>query len=339
MAETTPCCNGENLSAVTALEMKRTVSLAYSTHRPETLEFIRPLLTGRDWIVLEEPPHPRFREMLEGSLDIETFLMEQDFEYPEFSRRQYQQVRELFRNGTAVFQVEPFLEQLLEIHFRFAEGQTPADLDRDSLAYRVYLRERSATKALITYYRQVCSGDFGAILEAVNQFARADADRFRLRDQLRAEALIGLLRQGGNRVLVEAGPMHVLLERYLRQGLEREIKLEIVSIDQLALVRLGLSGSLFSPGDELTLHHLRGSGPEGGRAALLAARALIYAKIVTKEEQAGATGELPHTLDEYQAIKLVEGLDLVCCRELFGRIGGLSTREAREVVTTYRPPA
>jgi hypothetical protein len=96
-----------------------------------------------------------------------------------------------------------------------------------------------------------------------------------------------------------------------------------------------LRGSLYSPGDELTIGYLLRSSISARREALLCARALIFAKIITKEEMNGNGSDYPHTRNEYETIRLVRPLSLTDCQELFFRTRSLSTMEAAAVVREH----
>jgi hypothetical protein len=43
-------------------------------------------MRGRDLVVLEEPPLPGFREMLDGSYAVDRYVEENAFEFPAFTR-------------------------------------------------------------------------------------------------------------------------------------------------------------------------------------------------------------------------------------------------------------
>jgi len=277
-----------------------TLQIVYATHRPESMEFTERIMRRHEVIVLEEPPHPDFSAMLAGSVDLETYLLEHDLEYHDFSLQQCLALQHAHRSGTTIHQIEPFLEELLAIHEFFAAGRSPAELDPASLRYQVYLREKEATKALIDYYQAVRSDHFPAILLAMKSFARADVARLRLRDKLRAEQILTML-QPGQDIYIEAGPIR----------------------------------SLYSPGDELTIGYLLRSSISARREELLCARALIFAKIITKEEMNGTGNEFPHTRNEYETIRLVRPLSLADCQELFFRTRPLSTVEAAAVVSRH----
>lgn len=314
--------------------MSSAIHLVYSTHRPETLQITAELMAEHDTIFLEEPPHPHFFAMLEGRFSIDEYLMEQDLEYPEFSTQQYNLLQSLYQQGKKIQQIEPFLEQLIQIHFFFADGKGPDDLDQHSLRYQVYLRERDATEALIGYYKAVQKGNFDNILQAVKHFARNDAERFRLRDSLRSEEIVKVLPDSGS-VFIEAGTIHVLLHGFLEQQLHPDRTLETISVEHVALDQLNLHGTLFSPGDELTIAYLNDEKISTELQNLLAARSLIYAKIVIKEEIEENAEIYPHTRNELEVIQLVNSLNISDCRHLFFNIRKLKTKYALKKVKKF----
>lgn len=307
------------------------VDLLYSPHRPEMLELSHGILSDKDVIILEEPPHPTFLSMLDGDLPIEHYIFELDLEFPEFSRRQYTQLRDWHAQGKIIMQIEPFMEHLLQIHHQFSNGSGPDDLIPQSLHHRIYLCEKEATKALLHYYKAVQTGDFTAILDAIIRFAQADGARFRLRDILRAKEI---LRHLDPRVsmAIEAGPIHVLLGRLLESELSPTPCFEIHHLESLALRQIGKTGALRNPGDELTINSILQQQCDNQHLQLLAARSLIYAKIITKEETTPTTEPFPHTENEHRVITLINHLNIAHCKELFSRIRTLPTKEAFDVV-------
>jgi hypothetical protein len=125
------------------------VTIGLSVHRPEMMPLISDLMQRHDALFLEEPPAGNFRQMLQGSVSVDDYLMSLDVEYPEFSQRMCCLLRELHAKGKKIFQVEPFIESLLAIHDFFTKGYEPGELKKNSLQHPVYLAERNATNALL----------------------------------------------------------------------------------------------------------------------------------------------------------------------------------------------
>lgn len=216
--------------------------------------------------------------MLQGALSVDDYLLPADVEYPEFSRRMCCLLQALYQNGKKTIQLEPFLQHLLSVHEFFSGGHSPAELKPQSVRYRVYLAERNATGALLDYYQTVMRGSFEAAIEAIIRFAGYDAARFRLRDDLRA--LAACITQYAA-AFIEAGSIHYSLYRLLRQRLPQQIQVKPVFIAHQALQDRGKNGHLFGPGDQLTLRYIfHPNIKETAREKLLAARSLIYTKLI-----------------------------------------------------------
>jgi len=256
-------------------------------------------------------------------------------EYPDFSRRMCRLLRELKAQGKAICQVEPYLEILLGIHDFFAAGNPPGALSKDSIQYPVYLAERNATAALLAYYQTAVTGTFDETVAAVRRFARRDAARFRLRDSLRAQALAGQLPEHES-AFVEAGVIHYPLWLQLHRQMAVPGRLQVKFLSDAALKTIGKKGRLYGPGDRLTLlyvFHPNLDWPEF--EILLAARSLVYAKLIAKEEITDDLTALPHLCDELACIQTCARLTLADCRRLFARIRRVGTDRARKEVADY----
>jgi hypothetical protein len=295
------------------------LTIVYANHRPETLRLSHPLMDKHQLVVLEEPAHPKFAQMLDNSVDAAVYLLEQDIEYPAFSMEQCRLLRELNQAGAHILQVEPYLERLFAVQNFFADGHTPEELDRSRVEYQVYAREREATGKLIAFYKAARQDDFDNIIASVKEFARSDALRFRLRDFLRARAIASLASQlqKYERICVEAGPMHLLLYRHLRTLLSSGYLVRPVFVEQRALQSIGCRLGLYSPGDTLTAHYLLDNPVSVEYENLLCARALIFMKIVAKEEFSDWHDDFPHLRNECEANRLVKRLSYERCKKLF----------------------
>jgi hypothetical protein len=233
-----------------------------------------------------------------------------------------------------LFQVEPFIEALLGIHEFFADGGSPADLTPGTVRHRVYTAEHLATRALLQFYRVSLNGRFEQTVDAVMAFARADASRFRLRDEMRTEALAVLV-CGRNTAAVEAGYMHALLWRMLQQRVGKDARVRPVHLLGDRLAEAGAKRRNFGPGDVLTLHYLFGPNRNGSELRLLAARSLIYAKLLEKEEMAGRAGEFPHLENERETGRIADLLDYDDCRRLYSLIRRSGTAAALKIAYRY----
>jgi hypothetical protein len=311
------------------------ITLGLSLHRPEMIPFLANWMQRHDAVVLEEPSADGFEQMLQGTLAVDEYLHQLDSEYPAFSRAMCYLLRRLRAEGKKIFQVEPFLEILLGIHEFFAEGHRPEELDPNSIQYPVYLAERNATKALLAYYQTVMTGSFEASIEAIKRFARLDAARFRLRDSLRAQALIPLIKKYSS-AFIEAGVMHYPLWRLLRRQMPLQYEVQLIFIADAAMKTLGKKGHLFGPGDQLTLLYIfHSTFTQPKREAVLAARSLIYSKLIAKEEVSDNLGALPHLRDELACIQISRRLSTADCRKLFPLVRSATSADARQIVAEY----
>jgi hypothetical protein len=311
------------------------VSLGLSLHRPEMISLISEAMRRSEAIFLEDPPAPGFHQMIQGELSVDDYLLPIDVEYPAFSREMCCLLRELHAEGKEIYQVEPFIESLLSIHEFLAEGHKPDDLAENSIHFYVYRAERAATGALLAYYQTVGSGTFEEAIEAIIRFARADAARFRLRDSLRAQALVYLVQEYPSSY-IESGLIHYPLCRLLRDRLPSHVRVQPLFLADAALRSMGKKGHLYGPGDQLTLlyiFHPTISQPEWEK--LLAARSMIYSKILEKQESNGDGETFPHLRDELACIDAVRQLSVNDCRSLFADIRRASTQAARRTITEF----
>jgi len=308
------------------------VTIGFTLHRPEMVPLMAGHMRIHDALFLEEPPTTEFDRMLSGSISLDEYVMTLDSEYPRFTKLMCAALRELKSNGKEIFQVEPYLENLLALHDFFADGGRPDDLNKNTLMYLVYLAEKKSTGALLQYYQTTASRSFDMTVDAVKRFARTDAERFRLRDALRAQELSALIEKFSSS-FVEAGMMHYPLKRLMIRQAPRSMRIKSVFPANEIIQNLGQKGHLYGPGDQLTLLYI--FHPEitaTERETLLAARALIYTKIVTKEELVADITVYPHLQDELICIKATRGLSVNDCRRLFARIRGANTFDARQIV-------
>jgi hypothetical protein len=314
--------------------MKSSATLVLANHRPESVDPARELMASHDAVILEEPPDDLFRQMLAGQMSIASYLQTLDLEYPEFSRRMAFALQELHAAGKTLYQVEPFVEILLEIHERLADGGSPADFPAGTQLHSVYTAERNATAALLDFYKVSVRGRFDEAVEAVKRFARADARRFLLRDRMRADAIVPLL-NGPGAWYIEAGLIHYPLLQELKRRLAADYPLTVTFLMADAVRAMGFRGHLYGPGDLLTLLYRFHPGCSSGREDLLAARALVYNKLITKEEIADTAEPFPHTRDELKAGAIVRTLSLEDCRRLFPAVRRVPTDSARDMVRHY----
>ena len=301
------------------------ITIGFSSHHIEALPYIHAQMERHQVIVLEEPASSRLPAMLDGHISINDYILEFDSGFPEFDRQMCLLLQELHREGRRVIQVEPYLEKLLQIHELFADGVSVEEVVGTADLKGVYQTERRATGALISYYSLSMEGSFAAVVEAVKRFARADAARLTLRERMRARSIISLY-SSSDTMYVEAGYIHYPLYRYLRQELDKKEKIRVIYLLSPVIKKMKGKRRNMGPGDILTLHYAFHNGLREELANLLAARSLIYIKLIKKEELLPETSEAPHAEDEIEVNRLVDRLDFDQCRQLFERIR-LSKRE------------
>jgi hypothetical protein len=135
---------------------------------------------------------------------------------------------------------------------------------------------------------------------------------------------------------VEAGLMHYQLWRLLRSLLPSSTRANPVFLANPVLQSMGEKGHLYSPGDQLTLLYIfHPNISQPGQEKLLAARAMVYSKILKKQESADDSGVLPHLRDELSCIRTAQRLSIEDCRELFPPIRRSGTLEAREILEDF----
>jgi len=306
------------------------LTIAYANHRPETIRLSATIMFEYKALILEEPHDANLPALLNDRLSIDDYLLGQEIEYPAFSAEQCRLLKDLHRANVIIMQAEPYYEHLFRVQNFFADGHAPAELDQSTEQYLVYSIEKEATGKLIDYYRSVQTQDFDHIIWSVQAFAAADAARFRLRDRLRARAIAALI-TGHSNVCVEAGPMHLLLYRYLRESLTGDWSVRPVFVEQRALKKIDGKAKLYGPGDVLTAHYLLGHTLPDEQRNLLAARALVSMKITEKEEMSSWRSDFPHLKNESKVNRIVNELSYDQCRRLFAETASLSTENALQL--------
>jgi hypothetical protein len=309
-------------------------SVVFSNHRLETLPLAEAQMRLHEVVVLEEPPSASFADMLADRLSIEAYTDELELEFPAFTRASCAMLRELAVGGITFIQSDPYLEVLLSIHDLFDHGGRPADVDQRSVMGTVYRMEQRWTAALLGFYTCSGSDDFDRVVTALQRFARVDARRGRFRDRLRAAAIPTLV-SGFRAVYIEAGSIHLPLLGDLRRELGKKAAVRPFWITESVTRQLARCRQLIGPGDELTLRYAFRPSFSGGRADLLAARSLIYVKLLVKEEVLDSAVPFPHIRSEFEAMTMVSRLSYDDCRLLYPRVRSVSIDEARAIVGAY----
>lgn len=310
------------------------ITLGLVSHHMEALPFIREQMERHGTIVMEEPPTPGFRRMLDGTLSIHDHLLEMDPEFPEFHRLMCSLLREFYAMGRRILQVEPYLESLMAIHEQLAEGQTVDHVMATDSLRPVYLAERAATGALIAYYAKSVTAPFPEVVQAVKILAMADARRLLLRDRLRASA-IAAEASACERIFVEAGYIHFPLYQRLFHIIGGSWKVRVVFLMQPAVRQLNGKRRNLGPGDVLTLRYALNRRLPESQADLLAARSLITIKLIKTEELLPGASSAPHAEDEARVNAMVDLLSFEDCARLFHEVRLLKRDLALSTVQHY----
>jgi hypothetical protein len=310
------------------------ITIGFSSHHAEVLPYARLQMEQHQIIVLEEAPSPSFLGMLDGRVSIDEYMMDLDSEFPGFERRMCTLLRELHSKGRQIIQVEPYLEILLQIHELLSDGKTPGDIMKDPRLESVYGAEKRATGALLNYYTQSLRAPFDKVVRAVQAFAWADAERLMMRERLRAKAITPLTSYGMD-IYVEAGYIHYCLYHYLKKALGRCEKIRVVYLLAPVIRKLKGRRRNMGPGDVLTLRYAIHGGAAKDVANLLAARSLIYIKLLQKDELLPGDSDAPHSEDEVSVNRIVDSLSLEDCQVLFDQIRLAKREKAIRVVKEY----
>ena len=310
--------------------MAMTLTIGFSSHRPETLPLAESVMAAHDHIVIEEPPTPEFNRMLAGALSVDDYLLTADYEFPAFAAASCRMLQRLKDDGRRIYPCEPFMTHLIQIHEHFGEGRPPSELAHDEHLWPVYRAEREATRRLLSFYNAAAAGGFSPMVAAACAFAAADAARFALRDRLRAGSIARLLAGREGRVYVEAGYLHLRLLRELRRQLSPTPPIRPLYLLRDIYREAGQGCHLYNPGDLLTLALIFDRPPLISQQHLLAARSLVYNQLAVKEEMSPDEDRYPDAHDDLSVIQYVSRLSFDDCRHLYGRIAGMEPHTARE---------
>ena len=151
---------------------------------------------------------------------------------------------------------------------------------------------------------------------------------------MRAAAIADVITAHGHSY-IEAGLIHFPLWHELRLRLPAGYPLRVNFLMADAVRSMGYRSHLYGPGDLLTLHYRFHPRRRFRAEDLLAARALIYSKLIAKEEIMDADEPYPHTRDELEVGAMTARLTLTDCRRIYPPIRRASTTKARDMVHHY----
>ena len=312
------------------------LTIAFSPHRIETLPFAQKLMQKHDFIILEEPKNPLFYAFLKNEVSLEEYLKSSDFWFPEFVKETLLLMKSLHNQGKVILQVEPYLEIVSKFQNSLEKGENLENLLNDPEIKEVYLKENKAVGKLIKFYEASIGDDFLKIVSTVKEFSKADAERFRLRDYLRAKAVLELLPSKG-KIYIESGTIHIYFKKLLHIYLKKPWKIFHKFLLEDFLKPKFNRPWIFPPGELLTLRYILKRKEDPHIENLLAARSLIYIKIIPKEEIIPTPEDpFPHAKREIEAINMVNKLSFEDCKILYKSLFFIKNYlEAKEIVKTY----
>lgn len=263
------------------------MKVVLTSHRVENLSFIKREFEKANIIILEEPKNDLFHDVMEGKLEIEEYVRRLDTPFPIYTKKLVEMLRNL--KGKEILQVEPYLEEVEKLR-TFNSGDE-----------RVREMERKVNMAYIDYTESFLKSDFDEVVEKVIRFAQADAERFIMRDRMRADAI-----EPADNQVIEAGLMHRKLAEFLDA--------EVVNIPEMIAEKIGAK-YLESPGNVLTQAFINGEECDFN---LLAARNLVFVTLLEKKEMTpDFEGDFPHFIHEQKLVRFVNKLDYEKCRKVF----------------------
>jgi Mor family transcriptional regulator len=320
---------------------KSFITIGFSSHRIETLNSVKRLMKEHDVIITEEAQNPCFIDMLNKKISIKEYIREEYLTFPKFSQRYYMILRSLNRDGKVILQIEPFIERLIQIYKMFSDGKRPKDVMKNSSLKTVYRVEKKTTAALLDFYESSLKDSFPYVVEAVMRFAQADAEKFRIRDSMRAEAIAKIITKDiteNKRVYVEAGGIHIFLEKMLKQQMKKRRHIRAVSLQGPLIKKMTGRSSFLPPGDLLTIHYILKKRKNEPFERLQAGRSLIYIKLLKKEEMLPTRQvRAPHLEDAIKVNEVVSRLSLKQCEEIYKKIRFQKREEALQTMeSTYK---
>ncbi len=316
--------------------MCKEINVIYSSHRVEFLPLITELMYSHDVIILEEVEGTNFFSMLQRKVSIDQFLEENSSDFPEFSKRLYEILQIMHEKNKAIFPVEPYIERVIEIHTLLSEGKSIAEIRSNKDLWEVYLYEHEATGKLLDFYKASLTRPFDEVVEKVISFAKIEAERLRFRDTLRANKIIELifaLPAKNAKIYVEAGYIHQYLCTLLNSKLKGKAKVKKLFLYQEKIRELTGKPWLYPPGDILVLRFVYKGKENKELEKLLAARALIYIKLIEKRELLPEyEGQFPHLMEEIDIIQRVNQLSYSQCQALYEKMKFLDRDRALEIL-------
>ena len=283
----------------------------YTSHRVEMLKHFKEIAEKYDVIVIEEPKDELFERMLKGEITVDHYVQNLNTSFPLYSTYQCQILRELYAKGKKIYQVEPYLE-ILENVYKAIDSKKELPSDEKSLKVREI--EKKVNSAWVDYQEAFIKKDFDALVDATLRFTKADAERFVVRDKMRAEEIAKVVESNA---LIEAGQIHILLPKFLEK---RGFDVETINLPEEIAKKMGIEFCL-NPGNELTMMYMLGKDVDEEQARLMCAQSIIYVSLIPKDEMLPSEEKpYPHLVEESKVARFVKKLSYEDCKKLFHKI-------------------
>lgn len=294
------------------------VTILYTTHRVEILPIFEKYANQHDVIILEEPYNENFEKMLRNEISIQEYVNNVYTEFPIFIIKQCEILRKLYNNGKIIYQIEPYLEALTKIYKAIEIGKFQEALSSDEFIRYVHSIEKFVNEALIKYYDAVLEGDFEKVIETLIEFAKRDAYRIKIRDEIRAKEICKIIEEFKHKfkkILIEAGYIHILLQDFLKKYCNVDTK----TINVVKEIANELNISIPPhPGDLLTRNFLLNEDRGIEELKLYAARTVVYTMFIYKVEKVPSpVVKYPHLFNELKVLNFVNKLNYEQCKDLF----------------------
>lgn len=309
------------------------IILGFSHHRLEVLPHLRGYLDKVDTIILEEPASDAFEKFLRNEKELEDLLKEEELGFPEYTKELWKYLKVLHQKSKKILQIEPYLHGLKRIYIEIVSKERPSF---DEGLQKIYEMENRCTGSLLEFYESTLKGDFEKVIDKVIEFSQVDAERFKLRDEMRAIAILENLPDKGI-VYVEAGTSHLHLLKKLAKSIRKIRKLKVIFLLGEVCQRITGKSWVYPPSELLTLKYILGYSMNKKEEKLLSARALIFVKIIPKEElKPHSQNPYPHLFWELSANSMVEKLTFEDCKYLYEKIFFVKDyRKAFMIVKSY----
>ncbi len=301
--------------------MERKITVALTSHRVEELKQLKEEARKNQVFILEEPENKSLYQFFEGELNAEEYIDHINTSFPVFTHNYVHLLKELYNEGLEIVQIDPYSQNLEEI-YRDIEKGGHGDLQGKEMDV-VRKVEKRVTYTWLKYHQEFLDQNFDEIVKGTVLFARADAQRFRSKDLMRARHVVRSLEsvECGN-ILVEAGRMHFLLPEFLKKMVE-DSYIETVDLVERTASSCGLE-LVQNPGNVLTEKFILDEKLTDDEANLMAAQGLIYISLIKKEEMLPKDEKCPHLKDEVEVARHANSLSYEECKEEFERIWGFN---------------